>query len=280
MKCSKNTKIDFLGCKPNVLIVGNTSFIAKAFLNYHQKELNLFSIKYTDINSIDFSKFDVVVNCALNPLYKTEKYNIANDIDLQIIKLIQNTNCHYIMISSRKVYGNSTELVVYNEEDEYNPFDYYSENKMITEKYLMSIQNNITILRGSNLFGFEYDRKSFLGYCMTNLVKTKSIIYDVNLSTQRDFIYINDFIKVLIKVCIFKPKGIFNVGSGFGLKIVEISKYLIAGYGIGSYSCVNERYDQQFILNIDKITNFFGFNIELSDNKKIIINLGKDLWKI
>ena len=233
--------------KCRVLVIGLNSFVAKSLISLYQDKIILTKCNYTDIHKINYSKFDVVINCAIHPLYKSEKYNIDNDIDYKLSELLNGTACHYIMLSSRKIYGNTKELTIFTETDPYNPFDFYSENKVITEKSLLSTLDNLTIIRGSNLFGFEYNRNSFLGYCMTNLVKYNNIICDINLKTQRDFIQVDDFTKILIEICIHKPIGIFNLGSNFGLEIGKICEYLIDGYGVGSFECSNDRFDQQFI---------------------------------
>ena len=57
-----------------VLVVGENSFIAKHLLTYDK-------VSYYNFNEVDLSKYDAVINCALNPLYKSKSYNEEYDVD-------------------------------------------------------------------------------------------------------------------------------------------------------------------------------------------------------
>lgn len=261
----------------NVLIIGK-SFIGNILYNSN-KSFNYTLISHNDITSVDYSKFNIVINTAISPLYRNTLYSIENDIDIKIANMACSVGCYYIMISSRKVYGNFKELKILTELDPYNPFDYYSENKSITEQYLINnFKENVCILRGSNFFGFELFRESFFGYCLTNLLKYNKIDCSINENIIRDFIKISDVILLLNKIFQYKPVGIFNLGLNKGFSVKTIAKNLILGFGEGIFNANTYlEYDQQFILDTTKLYDSIKFIPNYINYENTFIDLGKEL---
>jgi nucleoside-diphosphate-sugar epimerase len=186
------------------------------------------------------------------------------------------------MISTSKVYGNSNELTIYNETSEEIPFDYYGENKLITEKKLIfNFGDRVTILRGSNIFGYEYGRNSFMGFCMTQLVNIGIIKFNVSETIKRDFLFVEDAAFIIEKVCEEKPIGVYNLSSNYGLQIGNIARSLIDGYSYGGkFEFDPKKLDRQFILDNSKLKNSLKMDIGPFNYTKIFENLGEQLCKI
>jgi nucleoside-diphosphate-sugar epimerase len=266
-----------------VLIVGDNSFVGRNFYNSISLEHDTVIANitpYSQLHHIDLKRYDVVINCAIAYEYKTQNYNEAYDLDWLVGIRASEAGCHYIMLSTRKVYGNSFELARYSERHPLNPFDRYSENKELTERFLTRDIENLTILRGSNIYGFELGRSSFVGYCMTQLKATGAIKYDIEKSIKRDFISIERVCELLKKVCEIQPKGIYNLSSDFGLEISEIARGLILGYGHGNFIEVDRRNREQFILDNTKLEDACGVKIKVSNYSNDFYNMGRKLWMI
>jgi nucleoside-diphosphate-sugar epimerase len=258
-----------------ILIIGKNSFVGKSF--YHSvKSVDI--ISYYDIDKTDFSNYNVVLNCAITPEFKFESYREKHDLDFQVAKISAYNNCHYIMMSTRKVYGTSNELRLLNENSKLNPFDYYSENKAISEKNIMRLGESFTILRVSNAYGFEYGRNSFMGFCMTQLKHDNKIVYTTNPNAKKDFISIDSLCEVLGIISKVTPKGIYNVGSNYGSKIGDVAKSLIQGYGQGEfiYNNIGNKNQDQFILDNTKLCRDLGIQLP-TFQKKYIKKLGEKL---
>lgn len=258
-----------------ILVVGKNSFIGKKFFDYS----NLVDIvSHTEIEHVNFNQYDSVLNCSINPDYKNNSYQENNDFDFLVYEKCLKNNCHYVMLSTRKVYGKSDTLKKYDEKSETNPFDHYSHNKLITEEKIKKYSTNYTILRGSNVFGEEYDRQSFMGFCLTQLKNNDRIIFDVDGSVRRDFISVKEVSKILEKVCRQKKTGIFNLSSNFALAISEIPRLLIIGKKSGEFQDGNKITDQ-FVLDNNLISKTFEVKIK-SDYTEDFIEIGKTLCKI
>lgn len=259
----------------NTLVIGKNSFIGSNFFLYSN---SVDIISHSEVDYVNFDHYKTVLNCSIVPDYKITRYKEKNDIDLYIANKSSKSNCHYIMLSTRKVYGKSDQLKEYSENSHTNPFDFYSENKLITEQKIKNENENYTILRGSNVFGQEFDRKSFMGFCLTQLKNDDKIVFNINGNVKRDFISIGEFSKVLKKVCFLRKKGIYNLSSGFGLSISEIPKLLILGKKSGSFVDGKEISDQ-FILRNDLLCKEFEIDVR-KDYTQEIFDLGRTLCKI
>jgi dTDP-4-dehydrorhamnose reductase len=233
-----------------VLVVGENSFIAKHLLTFDK-------VSYYNFNDVDLSKYDTVINCALNPLYKSKPYDESIDVDLSVGKRTCDSGLHYIMLSTSKVYGNSHELKTYAEEDECFPYDYHSENKLITEqKLLTNYSQQTTILRGSNIFGYEPGRDSFTGYCIKQLIENNSIELTIDKNTIRDFLPVEVAADIIKRVVEYQPTGIYNLSSGDGITVGDFIYILMSGYNMnGKIIYKDSKPDRQFILNNKKLFN-------------------------
>jgi len=235
-------------------------------------------IPHSSLDEVSSFKYNMVINCTIDPSYKTSPYSEDIDTDLKIARLFPNSD--QIMISSRKVYGTNDDLLTYTESSPYNPTDNYGWNKMTTEIAISKLKDNYTILRGSNIYGFELGRKSFLGFCLNQLKENNSIIYDYDYSTKRDFISVESVCAFIKKICETPIYGIYNLSSNIATEIGQVGQRLIDGYGNGVLVTDNNVIKDQFILDNSKLLQGLGidaFDFDLENN---MIEVGKQLCKI
>ena len=266
-----------MGESIKVVIIGKRSFIGYALfceLNDHI-EFDPTLIGH-DVTFYDVNDYDVVVNCSIAPEYSSQKYDAKFDMDFKWAKDIK-SDTRFIMISTRKVYGYSESLMTYNEDSPIKPFDYYSENKAITETFVRNNIENHTILRGSNLFGFEYGKKSFMGYCMNQLKSNGRIRYNLDPSIKRDFIDIHTSCRMIKEIINQKVSGTFNLSANRGLEIGKISEYLIDGFGSGELYIESPGKAEQFIIDNKKLEHATNCKILEIPYHKIISDLGREL---
>jgi nucleoside-diphosphate-sugar epimerase len=267
-----------------ILIIGLNSFISKSIIESDNSIIERVSIREKNIDAIDFSKYEVVLNCSIHPNYINNEYDSKYDLDYQLIDKAVDNGCHYVMLSSRKIYGQSEDFIQLNENSPKNPIDNYGKNKLITEQHLtnkyINKNGSVTIVRCSNVFGLEYKRKSFLGFCLNQLKDSGHIHFDISSKIKRDFIPVEYVGQILRLIMEKKPKGIFNLSSNYGLEIGKIPQYLIEGYGSGSFSSNESSINDQFRIDCSKIEKELHLNIGPFDYKKIINEIGKKLCRM
>lgn len=260
-----------------ILLIGKNSFIASKLFFFLSHNYIIDRISHNLLDDISINNYDFIINCSLHPALRISNYQEDLDIDLKIARKFHG---HYIMFSSRKVYGTSNELLTYTEKSSINPNDYYGHNKFITEEKIRQVKEAYTIFRASNVFGFEYNRISYMGFFMNQLKEKDSILINVSPYTARDIIYIDDVINLINLSLDKKILGTYNLSSNIGELVGNIGNYLIEGYGSGSLLSTSKNLQDQFILSNDKLLQRLDIKEYNFNYSSVIKELGEQLCKI
>ena len=265
--------------KKKILIIGIKSYLA---CNLYEKLKISFLTKKVQFNRVSkklISNYDFVINCSLNKNYISKEYNEKYDNDLKIVKKLT-SNQKYIFLSTSKVYGKSNTQITENFFT--RPLCIYSKNKLITEKKIQNIlfQQNIIILRISNIVGFEIKNKglkTFTHIMLNSLLKSKTINVPKK-NYYKDFITINRFCKILKKIIISKNFfGIYNLSSGYKYSLKFLAKKMINGYGKGNLILSNNIKTYSFVLNNHKLKKKLKIKLYKNEIVNYFTILGKKL---
>jgi dTDP-4-dehydrorhamnose reductase/UDP-glucose 4-epimerase len=239
----------------SVVVVGRNSFLAQAVRHSGGAEDWIFL-------SHDEALFDrawvdqahCIVNFAFWPGFKGAAYDAERDIDTKLARLIAGRGVHYIMVSSRKVYGILPRAGALREDKVPAPADFYGRAKYAVERSLGEVlgAERLTILRAANVFGYEPGRKTFVGQAMTSLRRDGKIVFDMAPETVRDFIPAAYFADSLRAVTAKRAAGIYNLGAGFGMACGRVAACLIEGYGTGDVVVTDPAPRDAFWLDMDK----------------------------
>jgi UDP-glucose 4-epimerase len=134
-------------------------------------------------------------------------------------------NIKKIIFVSSYVYGNP-EYSPINEQHPISPHNLYTKSKFLAEQlckiYSENYKLNIIILRPFNIFADSMYKNNLISNLIES-INTKKIITITNRTSKRDFLYIDDFIDVILKIkdhdCQYE---VFNVGSGISYSFDEI----------------------------------------------------------
>ena len=177
---------------------------------------------------------------------KKTKYKKNNYLKkMNFIKCFKNKNIKsFIFLSSSNVYSEKKNAI-YEENDNTFSKNLYGKYKFIIERYLKKKNyfKKIIILRLFNIAGYnpklKYKiHKSKFQRLITIIFKSikKKKKFDLNfynkngklLSPKRDFIFIEDLIKIIIKIFknkkIFKKYNVYNIGSGKPVSLIQLVK--------------------------------------------------------
>lgn len=218
-----------------ILVTGSQGFIGshliKQLKNYHvivdfinSERINLNKIE--DVMKIQ--KSDIVIHLAANTkknakwneYYENNVSTTKNILEYCVAKKIKK----FIFISSY-LYG-KPEYCPIDENHPINPHNLYAKSKYLAEKvcesYAKTSNLNIIILRPFNIFGEKMNE----GFLISNLIKStenKKSISLINQDSKRDFLHVDDFIQLILKILKHDCKyEIFNVGSGKANSFKEI----------------------------------------------------------
>ena len=155
---------------------------------------------------------------------------------------------------SSYVYGNPKYCPI-DENHPINPHNAYTESKYLGERlcefYCNRSDLNLIILRPFNIFG-ESMREGFLITNLINSVKTGEKLTIVNKNSKRDFLHVDDFVDLIVKLIDYDFKfEVFNVGAGISYSFEDIIKKIER---ITSQK-INADYEENKEIFIDEITS-------------------------
>ena len=214
-----------------IILVGRKSFLSQNFSFFlKEKKIKFLRISlnnFIKLNQNKLKNYQTILNFSINKDFVKKKYAINNDLDLKIAKKIKETNIRFIVFSTSKVYKSATSL---KETSLKRPLTNYGKNKLKSENGIKKILTNYVILRTSNIIGRKLRKNkrsvtnTFFDTVRSNAKKNKIVIPEKNFF--KDFIFIEDFCIVLLKILTKKIKGIYNLSSGRKTYLHSIAKMI------------------------------------------------------
>ncbi|MFK5975000.1 MAG: NAD(P)-dependent oxidoreductase [Sulfurovum sp.] len=193
-----------------------------------EKSFNELGLKSNAPINIIFNNFQT--STKLNSLDTPTEY-ISKSIlsTAKVLEYIKNNNLKInkiIYTSSSSVYGNNTFC---SEDDDLNPLSLHSALKIANEKMIekFSVDNNIdyTIARIFNMYGGD-DSFSIISKIILAYKNSDSISLVNSGNSVRDFISIDDVVKIYDILLKIKDIKTINIGTGMGVSIKSILKKL------------------------------------------------------
>ncbi len=272
--------------KKTVFIAGANGFIGRNITEQLKNKYNLLTPGHNKLdllneqavsNFFSKNKVDIVINCAvIGGSRKEEEVSSALYNNLNIFfNLIKNKGKFKKMIhlGSGAEYDKSKPIVNIKESDfdKTIPQDEYGFFKYICSKYIEK-EKNVVCLRIFGIFGrYEDYRYRFISNAIVNNIKGLPIT--INQNVFFDYVYIDDFIKIIDYFINNNAKKIFyNIGTGKKIDILTIaqlinsiskkqSKIIIKNKGLNKeYTCNNKN-----LINEYKGVKFKDFDLSLKE---------------
>ena len=163
-----------------------------------------------------------------------------------------------------------------------NTHSYYGNAKLLSTNYLITLYKKkkfpVCILRPYLLYGPNQDFNRIISSTIRNCLSDKTFNCSEGIQ-YRDFLFIDDFVSVIIKVINLKSTSghIFNVGSGKKTKIKSAIKKIqkIIGKGKPKFGEIPMRKDEIVTLypSIKKIKKFIKWKPAISFSQGLIFTI-------
>jgi len=222
----------------SIFVTGSSGFIGSKIVEKLSKSKVLTdsdNSKRIDLRNINevlkIDSADIVIHLGGKIPSKELKWNdyFDNNVSgtLNILEYCIKKKVKKLIYVSSYVYGNP-EYCPIDENHPINPHNAYSESKFLGEQlckfYCDKSDLSVIILRPFNIFGESMNE----GFLLTNLInatKTEKNITIINKNSKRDFLYIDDFVDLILKIKDYDCKfEIFNVGTEISFSFNEIVK--------------------------------------------------------
>ena len=272
--------------KKKILITGSSGFLGKNLIKTLSKFKDFIIdglvVKKNFFNKVKGVRYIVCDVSNLPKLKKkiTEDYdiiiNFAGNIDHQnklstkkihyfglknLVSILQNNkSILFIQIGSSLEYGNVRSPIL--ESFKCKPISVYGKSKYQASNYLKKNINNSIILRLFQVYGPLQKNNRLIPITINSCLKNKSFACSEG-SQLRDFLYVEDFNELILKIINKKKifKGIYNVGYGKPYKVKNIINLIQKKIKKGKpiFGKIKMRKDEVKILypNIDKVKKIF-----------------------
>lgn len=160
-----------------------------------------------------------VIYCAgLTADYRQRPFDTIEAHVTYLAKILKKaTFDSFLYLSSTRVYiknqlGNESSDIIVNpiESD-----DLFNISKLMGESLcLLQPSPQIRVARLSNVYGDDFNSDNFLFSIIRSAVHKNEIILQTTLNSQKDYISINDVVKLLIKIAFSGKQRMYNVASG------------------------------------------------------------------
>lgn len=284
--------------KKKILILGGSGFIGqnliKKILKLKEFQItsacrsnsyyNIFKKKIThikldlknkeDLDKIKSKKFDYVINLSGNIDHKNkeETNQIHNISSKNIFRIFSKKKIKlFIHVGSSLEYGNHESPQ--GEGLRCKPISEYGKSKLAATSYIKKLATkkkiNFIILRLYQIYGpfQKFDR--LIPFVIKNCLNDKR--FNCTSGSQfRDFLYVDDLTNLFIKILKKKriKSGIFNVGSGEGVKVrsvIEIiNKKIKKGKPLFGKIKMREDEAEKLFPNIKKIKKYFNWKPKIN----------------
>jgi len=267
-----------------ILVTGSSGFIGSQIVNRLPKSVVIRDsgdIKHVDLRNreqvLKFEYADSVLHLGgkipQNGLEWIQYFDNNIIGTLNILEYCLLKKVKKLIYVSSYVYGNPQYCPI-DENHPINPHTAYAESKYVGEIlckfYSDNSDLNVTILRPFNIFG----KSLRMGFIISNLIdaiKTGKKITVTNKNSKRDFLFIDDFVDLILKVLDHNFKfQIFNVGSeesySFDDIIKKIEDITEKKFNVG-YKDDKETFIDEIRANISKVKNKVGWKPKVKFNQ-------------
>ena len=225
-----------------IILFGSTGFIGKSIrkkinkniINYNSKNLNLENLKQIKKIAKNFKNSIVIYAAGIK---RTKGDNFENFKKNLIIfnNLFQSfftyTPKKIIFLSSIEVYGEYIGLAKIDEKTKLSPYTNYSLVKIFQEEIIKFFSKKLgydyAILRLPGVFGNEKKNENIISKLVKSQNKKNKFILNTSGKEKRDYLYVEDISKFIIKLLRKKLNKItLNVVSGNSISINELIKII------------------------------------------------------
>ncbi len=232
-----------------------------------KKDLN--DLKHLEKN---IKNCDLVINAAAeshvdNSFNLTDEFILTNVLGTKhVLDFCKKYKVKKILhISTDEIYGEIYRSS-FKETSRFNPSNPYSSSKaaaeMIINGYSHSYNLPTIIIRANNIFGTRQHPEKLIAGCCWSMIKKKKFYLHGNGLQKRSFLFVGDFCKAIDKIIMKGKKNeIYNIGSNFEYKNIEISKMITKS--------MNMNFNKFISFTKDRPFNDYRYSVNFNKIKKL-----------
>ncbi len=277
-----------------VAITGASGFVGRALatrLTDLGAELVLISrthgIDITDYQKLKLatSGVDYIFHCAAidgNSTFKKKHSNLIlqqnNQINENILRVTKENNVKkLVLLSSAEVYEKRNDRSLAETDVDFTSFeditDGYRLSKIQAEQLATEYSQNhgldVLIIRPTNIYGPGDEKMRLISFLIEKLERSETITLFNNGNQKRKFVFIADFVEVLLQLIAKDMTGIFNVAPDdvYSIKeIVDKVAKILHKTAVTENMSVDDQLTRDLILDTSKLNSIIDFEFTKTDD--------------
>tara|TARA_B100000686_G_scaffold355016_1_gene469083 strand:- start:6950 stop:7825 length:876 start_codon:yes stop_codon:yes gene_type:complete len=260
----------------NILIISDRGFIGKSIFEdlKNNKKYNIYGLNSDNCDLLNINKTKQTISkIIVKPFtivflstfgrFPEDNYDVYNKNTTMISNLLNNINTNlieqFIFFSSTCLYGRPPNKIPIIETQECVPNGYYGLSKFVSESLIkLHLKCPICIIRIPGVYGELDNNKSIISNFINNIINNKTItIYDKGL-VLRDYVYINDIVKVIKYIIDSNSNITINIATGKSVSLINLIKLIENNLNkkakINFLNSGHQQFDMTF--NINNLMNF------------------------
>ena len=224
----------------NILIISNRGFIGKSIFEElkNNKKYNVYGLNSNNCDLLNINKTKKAISkIMIKPFtiiflstfgrFPQDNYSVFNKNTTMISNLLNSIEVNlveqFIFFSSTCLYGRPPNKVPIVEIQECAPNGYYGLSKFVSENLVkLHLNCPISIIRIPGVYGELDNNKSIISNFINKIINCETItIYDKGL-VLRDYVYINDIIKVIKYIIDSKSNITINIATGKSVSLMDL----------------------------------------------------------
>lgn len=227
-------------------ITGSTGILGKSLIYFLKKNISYKIYNYKDnilkienlYNWVKKNQFDVIIHlAAIVPTDKANKnYKLAHKVNfigtknlVNAIKKNQKKKTYLFFSSTSHVYSLNKNKIT--EKFKTKGISKYGKTKIQAENFLIKNKNNFYLCIGriSSLTSEKQSKNFVIKKIIEEGKKNKNFNFG-NSNIKRDFIYVDDVSKIIVKILKKKIIGIVNISNSENTHLYELLSYINKTY--------------------------------------------------
>jgi len=261
----------------NYTVVGGKGFIGSAITTYLKKMGNTVYVPKRNDDELFEQELGTLIYCAGQGDCTNRPFEVLNAHTVLLSNVLQHANFkRLIYISSTRLYAgqnptNESDNLTILSEDNRRLFNL---TKLVAEELCLLSQQDVLILRPSNVYGLALQSPLFLPAITRNAINNGRIDMYVSPDYAKDYVSIDDLVSVIYQMSLKNTfsKKIYNVASGVNTCASSIATILSSETGCTVNwvdGCVDEYFPVNDIAAIKQEISFEPRNV-LDDLKLMV----------
>jgi nucleoside-diphosphate-sugar epimerase len=257
-------------------IIGQDGFIGKSLVKHLRNkgiECNTLDLRTDKITNASYGHVIYAIGV---PNFKERPFDAIDAHVCTLMRFLKEaTFDSFLYLSATHVYFRASSTIEDNpitiDPSDFN--ELYIISKLMGEAICFaSNKPNVRIARPSNVTGKNFFSNLFIPSIIRDAVDRKKIILHSTLDSEKDYIHIDDVIKILIKISLNGKHKIYNIARGQNTKTKDIVEEISRVTGCQVEVMLDSKEYSFPVISTDRVKSEFEFNPRsiISDLEDII----------